>query len=249
MLNNITQIPAPRVPVIDAKTGLISREWYRFFVNLFNLTGDGSNTISLTDLQLGPPTDAAVPNTTISEQPILGLELLAQVQSLSNDVAAALLAPPPPEVLHLHYGSFYDTAVQTAAAINTAYPITLNTTSLSYGVDRSTPTSRIVCLNLGVYNFQFSVQATATGAASHYLYIWARINGVDVPSSAGRVEFKGTGNDKIVAWNYVLRMQANDYFELMWSVTDTGITLQTYAATAPAPQSPSIILTVTEVSL
>jgi hypothetical protein len=55
MLNNITQIPAPRVPVIDVKTGLISREWYRFFVNLFNLTGDGSNTISLTDLQLGPP--------------------------------------------------------------------------------------------------------------------------------------------------------------------------------------------------
>jgi hypothetical protein len=60
MLNNITQIPAPRVPVIDAKTGLMSREWYRFFINLFNLTGDGSNTISLTDLQLGPPTDTAV---------------------------------------------------------------------------------------------------------------------------------------------------------------------------------------------
>ena len=60
MLNNITQIPAPRVPVIDANTGLMSREWYRFFVNLFNLTGDGSNTISLTDLQLGPPTDTAV---------------------------------------------------------------------------------------------------------------------------------------------------------------------------------------------
>jgi hypothetical protein len=55
MLNNITQIPAPRVPVIDAKTGLMSREWYRFFINLFGLTGDGSNTISLTDLQVGPP--------------------------------------------------------------------------------------------------------------------------------------------------------------------------------------------------
>jgi hypothetical protein len=55
MLNNITQIPAPRVPVIDANTGLMSREWYRFFVNLFDLTGDGSNTTSLTDLQVGPP--------------------------------------------------------------------------------------------------------------------------------------------------------------------------------------------------
>ena len=52
---NITQIPAPRVPVIDEKTGLMSREWYRFFINLFNLTGDGTNTISLTDLQVGPP--------------------------------------------------------------------------------------------------------------------------------------------------------------------------------------------------
>lgn len=55
MPSNITQIPAPRVPVIDAKTGLMSREWYRFFINLFTLTGDGSNTASLTDLQVGPP--------------------------------------------------------------------------------------------------------------------------------------------------------------------------------------------------
>ena len=52
---NITQIPAPRVPIIDEKTGLMAREWYRFFLNLFTLTGDGSNTASLTDLQVGPP--------------------------------------------------------------------------------------------------------------------------------------------------------------------------------------------------
>ncbi len=52
---NITNIPAPRVPIIDARTGLMSREWYRFFLNLFTLTGNGSNTLSLQDLQLGPP--------------------------------------------------------------------------------------------------------------------------------------------------------------------------------------------------
>lgn len=55
MPNNITQIPALRVPFIDERSGLMSREWYRFFVNLFTLTGDGSNTASLTDLQVGPP--------------------------------------------------------------------------------------------------------------------------------------------------------------------------------------------------
>lgn len=52
---NITNIPAPRVPIIDVETGLMSREWYRFFFNLFNLTGSGSNDVSLQDVQLGPP--------------------------------------------------------------------------------------------------------------------------------------------------------------------------------------------------
>jgi hypothetical protein len=53
---NITKIPAPRVPVIDASTGLISREWYRFFLNLFDLTGAGTNPTTLEDIQQGPPT-------------------------------------------------------------------------------------------------------------------------------------------------------------------------------------------------
>jgi len=52
---NSTNITPPRVPLIDQRTGLIAREWYRFFLNLFTLTGSGSNFTSLTDLQLGPP--------------------------------------------------------------------------------------------------------------------------------------------------------------------------------------------------
>ena len=34
---------------------MISREWYRFFLNLFNLAGGGGNQISLDDIQVGPP--------------------------------------------------------------------------------------------------------------------------------------------------------------------------------------------------
>jgi hypothetical protein len=51
----LTNITPPRVPMTDQRTGLISREWYRFFLNLFELTGSGQNTASLTDLQVGPP--------------------------------------------------------------------------------------------------------------------------------------------------------------------------------------------------
>lgn len=48
---DVTNIPPPRVPLIDERTGLISREWYRFFVSVFNLTGVGGNPISIEDLQ------------------------------------------------------------------------------------------------------------------------------------------------------------------------------------------------------
>jgi hypothetical protein len=34
---------------------LVSREWYRFFLNIFNLAGSGGNQVSLDDLQIGPP--------------------------------------------------------------------------------------------------------------------------------------------------------------------------------------------------
>jgi hypothetical protein len=55
---NITRIPASRVEVIDPRTGLMARDWYRFFVNLFTLTGEGGNAVSIDELQLGPPGDS-----------------------------------------------------------------------------------------------------------------------------------------------------------------------------------------------
>lgn len=52
---NITNIPSNRVEIIDPRTGMVSREWYRFFLNLFVLAGNGGNQTSLDDLQIGPP--------------------------------------------------------------------------------------------------------------------------------------------------------------------------------------------------
>ena len=36
---NITKIPASRVPLLNPATGLISHEWFRFFNNLYTITG------------------------------------------------------------------------------------------------------------------------------------------------------------------------------------------------------------------
>ena len=57
---NITNLPSSRVEFIDPRTGLMSREWYRFFLNIFTLVGGGNNQTSLDDLQLAPPPTPAV---------------------------------------------------------------------------------------------------------------------------------------------------------------------------------------------
>ena len=54
-VSNLTSIPAPRVPLVDPETGLITNEWYRFLLNLFTLVGSGSNAVTLDDLQVRPP--------------------------------------------------------------------------------------------------------------------------------------------------------------------------------------------------
>ena len=43
---NITKIPAPRVALVDQRTGLISREWFRFLNNIYVITGGETQGIT-----------------------------------------------------------------------------------------------------------------------------------------------------------------------------------------------------------
>lgn len=146
----------------------------------------------------------------------------------------------------LRYGTFFDTTDQTAASPNTAYAITFNTTDLSAGVSLGTPTSRIYVDRPGAYNFQFSLQLLGTGGggANRDVYIWPRINGVDVPDSATKIHIKGSNEGYVAAWNFVLRMNTGDYFELMWATSNVTVEIHADAATAFCPAIPSVIMTV-----
>ena len=153
--------------------------------------------------------------------------------------------PPQPQ-RPKYYGAFSDSTTQTAAVINTAYPITFDTTDMSYGVSIGSPTSRVYVENSGVYNFQFSAQLDNTSGGVVLAVIWCRVNGADVPRSAGRVRIKDNNSEAVPAWNYVLELNAGDYFELVWAADDTALQIQADAATGLHPAVPSVILTVTD---
>lgn len=274
---NITQIPALRVPIIDPRTGLISREWYLFFFSLFNLTGSGSNAISLADVQVGQPesqlesqqviVDAALQALGVTsseagweaaqgsvENALQGFgvsptdsEWMAQQLSVFNGLDGLGVAPAyTPQAPDMRYGVFSDTTTQTAAAINTAYAVTFNTTDISNGVYIGATTSQVFVDRLGIYNFQFSAQLDQAAAAAHDVYIWADINGTTQPNTGTKVTLVGNNAATVAAWNFVFRLNAGDYFRLMWSTSNTACQITAAAAVAPVPAIPSVILTVTD---
>ena len=71
-------------------------------------------------------------------------------------------------------------------------------------------------------------------------------NGVDVPNSSSQVRIRGNNAETVAAWNFLLQMNAGDYFELMWEVDDTSVEILTEVASAVHPAIPSVILTVTD---
>jgi hypothetical protein len=158
-----------------------------------------------------------------------------------NQVSNRINAPTP-------HASYFDTTTQTNPVANTVNLFTFNSVVSDYEVTRGTPTSKIYVANTGVYNFQFSAQLDKSGGSASAVYIWPRINGVNVPDSNTKIVIDGPNNEIVASWNFVLVMEANDYFELAWEAADTAVIIPYVAATNNRPAIPSIILSVVWVS-
>lgn len=177
----------------------------------------------------------------------------AQIQSdwtQSNTSALDYIKNKPSVTTPLgYYAQYQDDLTQTAAAINTGYPIKFRTMDLSNEVTVVSD-SRITFANQGVYNLQFSVQLQNTDTQLHDVTIWLRKNATDITGSAGLCSVPnkhgGVNGYTIVSWNYLLEVNSNDYYELVWSTTSTQVTIEYYAAGNPPPSTASAIFTVTQ---
>lgn len=160
----------------------------------------------------------------------------------SNTVANAVNAPKV-------YGSFFSTLTQTNPVASAVNLMTLNNTTSAYGARVGQPTSRVYVGETGVYNIQFSAQLDKTsGASAQSIYIWLRVNGTNVANSASQVTLKDTSAEIVAAWNFIITLETEDYFELAWSSPDTDMQLKAVTASGSVPAIPSVIMTVNWVS-
>jgi hypothetical protein len=236
---------------------LQDHEQIKQFERLFQVVSDEVAPFSVTEATiLAGSADASANNALSSIESINSvLEYLdqappaasqEQIAALQEQITALQQTPPPKQHRNPRYGSFYDTTTQTAAAINTAYAMTFNTTDLSFGVTRGTPTSRIYVDTPNVYNVQFSAQLDKTAGGVGSVWVWLRKNSTNITDSTGHIRIQGNNAETLAAWNYVIQLNAGDYIELMWETDDTSVQLLAEAATAIHPGIPSVILTVTD---
>jgi hypothetical protein len=139
-------------------------------------------------------------------------------------------------------------ADQTASAINTATPIVFTSIPFGEGITLGTPASRVVFNEAGLYYLSFSAQIRSTSSNQKTIKFWPRINGVDIPGSTITHTMAMNNADIVVSRAALFRVDADDYLEAMFSVSDTALFLDDIAAVSPAPSSPAATLSVTRIS-
>ena len=156
-----------------------------------------------------------------------------------------------------YWGQFWSTGNQTAANTTTSYTCTFTDSYSENDGVRLVSGSRITFDHPGKYNIQISCQLVNTNTQIHDITVWFRKNDsgstgdiadsasfVSVPNSHGGVDGR-----LILAYNIIEAVVAGDYIEVCFAVNNTAVSMQTLpAGTTPVtPQSPSIILTATQV--
>jgi len=166
----------------------------------------------------------------------------------------SIFGPSGGRYLNNPYGVFLDTTDQVAANTTTAYPITLNTTNLSNGVS-VVSNSRITVAYDGIWNLQFSIEFKNTTNDGQDFDIWFRKNGVNIDNSNRRFHLPARKiladpSHLIASLNFMESLVTGDYIEIVWRTTDTGVSIEHFAASSSPtrPVVPSVIVTMSFVS-
>jgi len=134
----------------------------------------------------------------------------------------------------------------TAAAANTAYPLTFTMISGS-GISLGSPSSRIVFEEGGQYVLSFSAQINSSSSSTVDFYFWPRVNGSDITGSTMKNSLHNNGATLVVSRSSIFTFAAGDYLEAMWATDSTSGSLEAFSATAFAPATPAATLSITRV--
>lgn len=142
---------------------------------------------------------------------------------------------------YIAYGSFCQTATVNLT-LNTTVKPTFNTTLMALNTKINTTASQISVSITGNYRITVSPNIQG-GSGTPVVDFWLMVNGSNVANSNSNITAKSGGSD-LPFVEYLVKLNAGDYFEFGFYATTSASTLKSIAATAPRPANPSIIVNV-----
>jgi hypothetical protein len=219
-------------------------------VRQLNTTGSSvGETWVVGDLLWAHPTIPGALTKVKPAAPDIALSVAAVLHIGTTD---GILLVRPTIFPQLHTGTFASNVQQTAAQSNTAYAVTWNTDGLKCPHINVANTTQIVVQDSGLYQYEFRLHLEAPKNQSGRIWLWVRVNGVDVAGSATEVSLIGSGQveaRQYPSWSFVQHMNAGSYLELMWATNNTQLKIHQPEAVAFAPIAYSAVIRVIQVNL
>jgi hypothetical protein len=209
---------------------------YNYLTNLASVDADEVNTDVLTK------TDPDISD--LQFDMLEGINTNQTIQQQIDGITAGL------ETIG-YWGAFWSNVDQAnAGATSTNFMTVNNSDPSNNGVQIGATSSQIEVLNAGVYNFQFSAQVDKTDGGKDELQVWFSKNGSNIADSNRIFTMEGNPDRLTAVYNYMIRLQANDYIQIAWHSTDTAMFLHHDAVgTSPTrPETPSVIITVQQIT-
>lgn len=137
-------------------------------------------------------------------------------------------------------------------ANTTPYKVTFNSNDLLIGTTHVLGNTRVGVLSKGWYQvlIQGEVRRTSAGGNLHFVDYWLQKNGINIPKSSVRVSLKDVNVFYNLMGSTVVRLEANDYIEVIQTIDLAGIGLGLTAPTVlgGGPPIPSVSLTLVKIS-
>jgi hypothetical protein len=147
-------------------------------------------------------------------------------------------------------GQATSTRDQTAAAINTAYPISFDyPASWNNGFSISNSTNIIFAV-AGTYQFAINLQWANSDTANHSPRVWLDKGGTAVTNSGFTMNVPKAADGGITLTQVTIQDQftAGQTLVIYWNTDNTGVRLDYTAASGVIPAVPSVVFNVTRVA-
>lgn len=143
----------------------------------------------------------------------------------------------------------YSTTSQTASVINTAYGITWNNIGANNNISiNGSDSTRIDFAKGGTFYINFHATLASSNSSTKTVYFFPKINGTTQDHSTIISTIHENGQKKVASRSGLFTVSAGDYLQAMWATDDVAAWLENNTATSFAPSTPSVTLSIVEVT-